>query len=234
MNCVFHGHKLLKNTFCGLMTPFVFCCRDGFRTRLETIVRGQASSNSDGMTNDNAIEPRNDWPQTNSVEDPMHETNGHLQPRIQETDVRQLPDQTGSLEINTTIGNLNLPETSDGRNRQGQTSEDSRGNQQQQPQFDESRNRNDAEIDSNWQQTPPVNDLAQQTAGIVNREVNPLPETEGVWRENGSREAVESWTEAPSDPPRIRRAFPVRRFSRFHPPDDDNVYSMELRELLSR
>ncbi|KAI9157421.1 hypothetical protein LWI28_022260 [Acer negundo] len=210
--------------------------RDGFRARLETIVRGQASSNSDSTSNNIINETRNDWTQTNSSQDALHETNEHVQPRSQESDIQRLPDQTDSLEINTAVENLNQPETSDqGGNWQEQITEDNRGNWQQPSysQFDESRNSNDAEMDSNWQRNP-VNDWAQQTPGIVNAEADQPQEAQGVWRENGSREAVESWSEGPSDPPRTRRTVPARRFNRFHPPDDDNVYSMELRELLSR
>ncbi|CAH1438076.1 unnamed protein product [Lactuca virosa] len=65
----------------------------------------------------------------------------------------------------------------------------------------------------------------------------------GEWQEetsvitdgDGAHE-VENWSEGPSDPPRMPHSGSVRRPNRFHfhPPEDDNVYSMELRELLSR
>ncbi|XP_073305678.1 uncharacterized protein [Primulina huaijiensis] len=57
---------------------------------------------------------------------------------------------------------------------------------------------------------------------------------EDAWRADGSREAVDDWSRGPSDPPRMRTSVPFRRITRFNPSDDDNVYSMELRELISR
>lgn len=52
-----------------------------------------------------------------------------------------------------------------------------------------------------------------------------------VWHEDdGFQEAVQSWLTEPSD----QEAAPAGRMDPFYFPDDDNVYSMELRELLSR
>ncbi|KAF2295291.1 hypothetical protein GH714_032471 [Hevea brasiliensis] len=106
---------------------------------------------------------------------------------------------------------------------------------------------NAAANNMNWQETAnqvgayrwelareSVNDWPQETPGNVQSEQSRPQDAQRGWHQNGSREAVENWTEGPSDPPRMRRAVPMRRYNRFHPPDDDNVYSMELRELLSR
>lgn len=203
--------------------------REGFRSRLENIVRGQASSSSDSTSNNNISESRNERIQTSLSQDAQNEANEILQPRSEESDIHRLPDQASGLGSNTAVGIANQ-----GGNWEEEISEDNRGNwQQQYSQFDESRNGDEAEMDTNWQESP-VNDWPQETPGHVDREQRHPQEAQGVWRDDGSREAVQRWSEGPSGPARTRRAFPVRRFSRFHPPDDDNVYSMELRELLSR
>ncbi|KAK8469665.1 hypothetical protein PHAVU_005G129700 [Phaseolus vulgaris] len=56
-------------------------------------------------------------------------------------------------------------------------------------------------------------------------------ETPEVWQEDGGfQEAVEIWLGGPSD----NEVAPVGRIHGFYFPEDDNVYSVELRELLSR
>lgn len=56
-------------------------------------------------------------------------------------------------------------------------------------------------------------------------------ETSEVWHGvGGFQESVQSWLGESSD----QEAVPVGRMDPFYIPDDDNVYSMELRELLSR
>ncbi|MED6206012.1 hypothetical protein PIB30_118964 [Stylosanthes scabra] len=58
-----------------------------------------------------------------------------------------------------------------------------------------------------------------------------LQEGPEVWQEDGGfQEAVENWLGAPSD----LESAPVGRVHGFYFPDDDNVYSVELRELLNR
>ncbi|KAH7561140.1 hypothetical protein ACOSP7_016268 [Xanthoceras sorbifolium] len=49
-------------------------------------------------------------------------------------------------------------------------------------------------------------------------------------QQDGFQETMQNWLEGPSDP----EAFPVGRVATFYLPDDDNVYNMELRELVSR
>ncbi|KAL2328535.1 hypothetical protein Fmac_021962 [Flemingia macrophylla] len=58
-----------------------------------------------------------------------------------------------------------------------------------------------------------------------------LQESHEVWHEDGGfQEAVENWLGGPSD----HESAPVGRIRGFYFPDDDNVYSVELRELLNR
>ncbi|KAG2670912.1 hypothetical protein I3760_14G108600 [Carya illinoinensis] len=58
-----------------------------------------------------------------------------------------------------------------------------------------------------------------------------LQEAPEVWNEdNGVQGAVQHWLEGTSD----REAVPVRGLGTFYFPDDENVYNVELRELLNR
>lgn len=210
--------------------------REGFRFRLETIVRGQVGSHSDTTSNNNVNDSRNDRTQTNASQEIQHENHDQSQSRSQESDVNQLPDQTANLETNRAVENLTWQETANqGGDWQEQITEDEGGNWQQTTfgQFNGWRDDNVEDMDTNWQENS-VNDWPQESSRNTSGEEGHRQEAQGVWHEDGSRETVENWSEGPSAPPRNRRAVPLRRFNRFHPPDDDNVYSMELRELLSR
>ncbi|KAI3695932.1 hypothetical protein L1987_78937 [Smallanthus sonchifolius] len=151
--------------------------REGFRSRLETIVHGQENE---------------------------HDNQEQTQSLIQENDIHQVSNHPGSLETGATVQTTNQHANADeGEDWQDQVSED---------------------VDRNWQESS-GNDWVQETSGS---EVggSRIQETNDAWLEPGSREPVE--------PPRTRRTIPIRRANRFYAPEDDNVYSMELRELVSR
>lgn len=138
--------------------------------------------------------------------------------------MQQLADQTETFE-STASESVSWQETGNqGGNWQEQVAEDDRGNWQRRAYgpFNQLR---DGNAVSTWPQDTPRN--------VEGEDTHPQ-EAQGIWREENSREAAGNWSEEPSGPPRNRRGVPFRRFNRFHPPDDDNVYSMELRELLSR
>ncbi|KAH1064567.1 hypothetical protein J1N35_029554 [Gossypium stocksii] len=211
--------------------------REGFRNRLEAIVRGQANSDSEPTTNNVFNDSRDEISQTNMSQDVQRENNEDMQPRSLGSHFGRLPNQTGNTVSNmlavesiswqenaTQGGNWREPTT----NNEGESWQQSRY-----AQFNEWREGNAEEMDTNSQQSSD-SDYGQEIPGNVNGEESDFQGAQRVWHEDGSREAVENWSEEPSDPPRARRATPVGRFSRFHPPEGDNVYSMELRELLSR
>ncbi|XP_017984995.1 PREDICTED: uncharacterized protein LOC18586548 [Theobroma cacao] len=209
--------------------------REGFRNRLETIVRGQASSSSETTSSNVINDSRNEHSQTNTLQDTQRENNEQTQSRTLENDITRLPNQTGTVS-NMVVESINWQENANqGGNWREPTTNDERGNWQQPTyaQYNEWREGNAEDMDTNWQESS-VGEYHQENLGNVNGEESHPQEARRVWREDGSREAVDNWSEGPSDPPRARRAIPVRRFNRFHPPEDDNVYSMELRELLSR
>ncbi|KAM7526843.1 hypothetical protein LguiA_016745 [Lonicera macranthoides] len=190
--------------------------RDGFRSRLENIVRGQVSSHSETPSNNNNSESRTDQAHTSPSEEVQLENLEHSNPRRTATDSHQLLDRIGSLESHVAVQDVSQQASSNQEGDwQGQVIED---------------NINDWSVGTASQ----VTEWPRETSGNVGEDGN-LQGSDEVWNEEVSREASENWSEGPSsDPLRMRRPVPVRRVNRFNPPDDDNVYSMELRELLSR
>ncbi|KAL9296815.1 hypothetical protein ACSQ67_022711 [Phaseolus vulgaris] len=71
----------------------------------------------------------------------------------------------------------------------------------------------------------------ENTSGNGDGENSHLQESHEAWQEDGSfQEAVENWLGGPSD----HESAPAGRIRGFYFPEDDNVYSVELRELLNR
>ncbi|KAK7278617.1 hypothetical protein RJT34_23650 [Clitoria ternatea] len=194
--------------------------REGFRSRLENIVRGQAGSSPDTTSNSNVSEARSDENQANNLVDAQQENYEQEQIRSLETDRLQLPNQTGALESSTSESISWQEASNQGGNWQEQ-GEEGGGNWQQSP-FNQTR---DGRAVSDWPQEPPRN--------LAGEDPHPR-DAQRIWHEDNTRETVGNWSEVPSGASRNRRGVSFRRFNRFHPPDDDNVYSMELRELLSR
>ncbi|KAK1416598.1 hypothetical protein QVD17_32389 [Tagetes erecta] len=184
--------------------------REGFRSRLENIVRGQVSSQPEHSSNNNTADFRSDETHANTPLEIEHENQEQTQSLVQENNNYQVSNHMGSLETGATVQITNQQATVDEReDQQDQVSDNG---------------------DHNWQESS-GNDWVRENSGS---EVGGRQETNDVWHEPGLREPVETWSDGPSEPLRTRRTGSVRRANRFHAPEDDNVYSMELRELLSR
>lgn len=201
--------------------------REGFRFRLENIVRGQVSSHPETSANSGNTDSRNDQNNTNASREVPH---GNLEIGS------QLPDRMGNMDESPAVQmTLQHVAPDQGRNWQGQVAEDERTDVQQSANNDSIGHRHGTSDGPGWnRQENSVSNWASEAAVTEDGGQHRLPESHELWPDDGAREAVDNWSEGPSDPPRMRRSVPSRRVTRFHPPDDDNVYSMELRELLSR
>ncbi|XP_076917236.1 uncharacterized protein LOC143577229 [Bidens hawaiensis] len=139
-----------------------------------------------------------------------HDNQNQSQLWAQETDIHQVTDRISGSDTVTSTQNSNQLEN---------IYEDEREEwQQESSSYTEFNNiwRDEhlEDVGINWQENS-GNDWPQETS-----------ETDGDMSHD-----AENWPNGPSDPPMLH----LGRVNRFHPPDDDNnVYSMELRELLSR
>nr|KJB73457.1 hypothetical protein B456_011G233800 [Gossypium raimondii] len=216
-----------RNTVSGL--------REGLHNRLATNVQNQADSNSETTSSNVINDSRHELPQTNMSPDVQGENIERTQLRSLESGIAELPNQTGVLVRNMAVESISWQEnTTQGGNWREPAVNDERGNWQQPTyaQFNELRDNSTEVMDTNWQESS-VSEHRQENPGNENGEANRTQGAQRVWHEGRSQEAVDNWSEGRSGPPRARRAIPVRRLNRFHPPEDDNVYGMELRELLS-
>ncbi|KAF4399966.1 hypothetical protein G4B88_021180 [Cannabis sativa] len=107
----------------------LYLAREGFRSRLETIVRGQAGNQSESTANSDIDDSGDDQNQTNAPQDVQHENHEQLQSTSQEVDISRLSDRMGNSESNTAAERINVQETSSqATNSQAPIPEDGRAN----------------------------------------------------------------------------------------------------------
>ncbi|XP_062105176.1 uncharacterized protein LOC133816875 isoform X2 [Humulus lupulus] len=154
--------------------------------------------------------------------------NDESEPRRESNDYPHLSGPADNLEGNTVAHMITQESASEVQQWQDQSSAIEEGDWVQ-----------DVAEYSEWTDSPGENMGNQSQAAefgwsqgnedLENSHLEEVPEEE--WHEEGDfQEAVQSWLEGPSD----NEAVPSRQVDTYYFPDDDNVYSMELRELLSR
>lgn len=190
---------------------------------MENIVRGQVSSHLETSSNG---ETRNDQRNTNGTHNVLHE---NQEGGVQLPDRVENTDDSNSVAVQSTRQHV-APDQ--GMHWQGEVAEDERPDVHQSALNDSNGWRHDISDDTGRNRQE--NAMSDWPSVSVDGGQRRLQQPHEVWPDDGSREAVDNWSEGPSDPPRMRRSVPFRRVPRFNLPDDDNVYSMELRELYSR
>ena len=212
--------------------------REGSRFRLENIVRGQANSNSDTSVRSNTNGYRHEQAQSNAAVEPSNESHAQYPSRSENTDTDQMTvEAIAEAEISMPTENTYWQESvTQDENWQEENAEHEQNGWQEETSeigFSEWRVGTGEESDGNWRENID-HEWSRETPEGEDGEDSHILEANEEWHEEDSHEDVENWQDGPSDPPRDQQFIPVRRVNRFIPPDDDNVYSMELRELLSR
>ncbi|CAN6477010.1 unnamed protein product [Victoria cruziana] len=199
--------------------------RDSFRFRLENIYRGQASNHSESATSNSTDISRMDHSRAVLV-DPV-EALTEPQARDEESDAHPVVEDINNTENITSVSNSqeeNLQATTEDTIRDWHESDVSLIISGQ----DGGQDGHAEELQDDWQDQVP--DQMHVDDVLEGGNVEPLEEDDR-WHEARPQDTRDSWEE---EPPNTLTTFSFERVNQFQPPDDDNVYSGELRELLSR
>lgn len=163
---------------------------------------------------------------TEDSEESLHRNEGSVMHRVSEV-------ERSILESGASQDNIAVQDSTAQGNWQEEISERERSDLQESAEagFSEWRVGRAEESDENWQANLEQN-WTRETEANDDEEGSHLLADE--WQEDDSGEAFHDWDQGTSDYSRSQLLTPIRRVNRFLPPDDDNVYSMELRELHSR
>ncbi|KAK4761749.1 hypothetical protein SAY87_029633 [Trapa incisa] len=207
-----------RNTVSGL--------RGGFHSGLATILRGHATSQHETSMNGNISDSRSDRVPV-SFQDIQLENREILQPTAEESDASHLHQTpiTGSNIERTSLHEANHHEAVREGVNSGEERTETHGH------LTEERIDNTEDQVQNWPENP-ITD-GQRAVNSTEEDGRHLHQNHQVWNEDDPPEAAGNWSEGPSGLPHAHRP-PLRRYNRFHPHGNDSVYSMELRDLLSR
>ncbi|KAJ6830620.1 uncharacterized protein M6B38_353150 [Iris pallida] len=212
--------------------------REGFHYGLENIVHGQASSILDSSTRTNSSGSRNDQSQLTSTVELSSENHVEYQSRSETSGILQTIQEHATAEFDGTIPNesTDWQESATRENWQEVDTEQGESDWQHPSEigFSEWQDGTREESEVNWQENIDQEWSRETPEDEDEDEESHILEENDEWHENDAHENVENWEGGPSDPPRDQHSVPLRRVGRFILPDDDNVYSIELRELLSR
>ncbi|RRT77877.1 hypothetical protein B296_00000946 [Ensete ventricosum] len=204
---------------------------------LESIVRVQANSHSDALASQNFATARTDHSQEGTTLELPNDNQDQNQSRAEDINSHQLIQTHATTELETSLTNntINMEESATQlaglQEEAAQETRDSEASTE--VGFSEWHAEAGEEFDGNRQENV-VQDWTHDTSENGDEEDSHVPEVHEEWHEDESHDTEETWHDEQSDDLRDPRSSPTRRVSRFIPPDDENVYSMELRELLSR
>lgn len=194
--------------------------REGFRFRLENIVRGQITHHSD--TNNSS----NEQFQFTMDLDPPTDNHGHSQTSIETNGINQVPETlTEGLQVANTDGTT-LPESPRHGDESHVMSEWYQGSENT---FSEWRGESvEQESDVN------IQEYYQDWSNEI-PEIDVIEDNEDWHIDSSVLIGVEAWQEEHFDTMTSEEFLPTRRVDRFIiPSDDESAYSVELRELVNR